>query len=307
MPEILQYDFMVRALIGGVVVGAVAPALGVFLFLRRLSLIADTLSHVAFMGVAVGIATRTFPPFVALVATSSAAVAIEYLRSRRLLPGDAALAVFLYTSLAVAVVMISISAGFNRDLFGYLFGSVLTITPTDLWLTFGLTVATVGFVVLFFAELAQTSLDADLARTSGVRVDAINLILAVLAGATITLSMRVVGVLLVGTLVVVPVIAALRVSAGLRQTMAVAIGLGVLSATLGLVIAFYADVAPGGSISLTAVGVMLLAFLAGRVRDRMRAKGPAEAGAPEAAEASAELHAEESRPEHVSGEGPISR
>jgi zinc transport system permease protein len=271
VPELLQYDFMVRALIGGAVVGALAPALGVFLFLRRLSLIADTLSHVAFMGVAVGIATRTFPPFVALVSTCSAAAAIEYLRSRRLLPGDAALAVFLYTSLAVAVVMISITSGFNRDLFGYLFGSVLTIAPVDLWLTFGLTIATVGFVLLFFAELAQTSLDADLARTSGIRVDAINLVLAVLAGATITLSIRVVGVLLVGTLIVVPVIAALRVSAGLRQTMAVAIGLGVLSAVVGITVAFYADIAPGGSISLTAVAIMLLAFGAGYLRDRSAA------------------------------------
>jgi zinc transport system permease protein len=271
VPELLQYEFMVRALIGGAVVGALAPALGVFLFLRRLSLIADTLSHVAFMGVAVGIATRTFPPFVALISACSAAAAIEYLRSRRLLPGDAALAVFLYTALAVAVVMISITAGFNRDLFGYLFGSVLTITPVDLWLTFGLTIATVGFVLLFFAELAQASLDDDLARTSGIRVDAINLVLAVLAGATITLSIRVVGVLLVGTLIVVPVIAALRVSAGLRQTMAVAIGLGVLSAVAGLTVAFYADVAPGGSISLTAVAIMLLAFGAGFIRDRMAA------------------------------------
>lgn len=269
MPAILEYDFMVRALVGGAVVGALAPALGVFLFLRRMSLIADTLSHVAFMGVAIGIATRTFPPFVALIATCSVAAGIEYLRSRRLLPGDAALAIALYTSVAIAVVVISVASGFNRDLFGYLFGSVLSITTVDLWLTFGLGIVTVGFVLLLFAELAQTSLDSDLARTSGVRVDAVNLVLAVLTGATITLSMRVVGVLLVGTLVVVPVFAALRVSAGLRQTMAVAIGLGVLSSVVGLVIAFYADIAPGGSISLTAVGIMLLALAAGYIRDRL--------------------------------------
>jgi len=269
MPEILQYDFMVRAFVASAVIGALAPALGVFLFLRRLSLIADTLAHVALMGVAIGIATRTFPPFVALIATSSAAAGIEHLRSRRLLPGDAALAIALYTSLALAVVIISASSGFNRDIFGYLFGSVLSITTVDLWLMFGLGVVTVGFVLLLFAELAQTSLDSDLARTSGVRVDTVNLVVAVLAGATITLSMRVVGVLLVGTLVVIPVFAALRVSAGLRQTMAVAIGLGVLSAVVGLVIAFYADVAPGGAISLTAVVIMLLALVAGYIRDRL--------------------------------------
>ena len=123
MPEIFQYEFMNRAIVASVLVGVTAPAIGMFLVLRRLSLIADTLSHVSFAGVAVALITKSFTPIVAFLATATAAVSIEELRVRRLLPGDAALAVFLYGALALAVVLISASHGFNPTIFSYLFGS----------------------------------------------------------------------------------------------------------------------------------------------------------------------------------------
>ena len=270
MPSIFDYEFMVRALIGGAMVGALAPALGMFLVLRRFALIADTLSHVAFMGVAIGLITKTFPPFVALGATSIAAVAIDQLRARRMMPGDAALAVFLYAALAIAVVVISLAGGFNVDLFSYLFGSVLTIAPTDLWLVAGLMVVVIGFVGLFFSELAQSSFDGDLARTSGVPVGWINLVLAVLTGATITLSMRIVGVLLVGALIVIPVIASLRLATGLRTAVVLGMSFGVFSSLLGLTIAYYANVAAGGAVVLTAVGLLILVEVGAAARDKLR-------------------------------------
>ncbi|MDP6495229.1 MAG: metal ABC transporter permease [Dehalococcoidia bacterium] len=270
MPSIFEYEFMVRALIGGAMVGALAPALGMFLVLRRFALIADTLSHVAFMGVAIGLFTKTFPPLVALGATSITAVAIDQLRARRMMPGDAALAVFLYAALAIAVVVISLAGGFNVDLFSYLFGSVLTISPTDLWLVAGLMVVIIGFVGLFFSELAQSSFDSDLARTSGVPVGRINLILAVLTGATITLSMRIVGVLLVGALIVIPVIASLRLATGLRTAVILSMAFGVSSSLLGLTIAYYANVAAGGAVVLTAVELLILVEVGTAVRERLR-------------------------------------
>ena len=257
---------MVRALVGGALVGAMAPALGMFLVLRRLSLMADTLSHVALMGVAVGLMTRTFPPAIALGATSIAAVAIEQLRLRRMMPSDAAMAVFLYTSLAVAVVVIGLASGFNVDLFGYLFGSVLTIDSTDLWLVGGLAVVVIGFILAFFPELAQSSFDTDLARTSGVPVTRISILLAVLTGATVTLSMRLVGVLLVGALIVIPVMASLRLATGLRTAVILAMAMGVFSVLAGLTIAFYADVAAGGAVVLTATALLLIAEVAAGVR-----------------------------------------
>ena len=264
---------MNRAILASLLVGATAPAFGVFLVLRRLSLIADTLSHVALTGVAIGLLTKTSAQFIALIATSMAAVSIEELRQRRLLPGDAALAVFLYGALAIAVVLISLAEGFNTSLFSYLFGSVLTVSTIDIWWMIGLGVVVMVFMVMFNSELAQISFDPDLAQTNGVRVHALNLALAVLTGATITVSMRVVGVLLVGALIVIPVLISLRIVNGLTHTVIASSVVGVLMSASGMVIAFYADIAPGGSVVLTGITILtiveLLAF-ASRWRNRHR-------------------------------------
>jgi len=259
MPEIFQYGFMVRALIGAAIVGALAPALGVFLVLRRLSLIADTLSHVALAGVAIGMLTRTYPPFIALAVTAAAAAGIEQLRVRRLLPGDAAMAVFLYAALAVAVVIIGLADGFNADLFGYLFGSVLSTSNADLWLLAGLLVVVTLFVAAFYSELAQSSYDTDLARISGVPVNVVNTGLVVLTGVTITLAMRVVGVLLIGALIVIPVLVSLRIATGLRTSIILAIVTGMVTAAGGLAVAFYADLAGGGAVVLASIALLILA------------------------------------------------
>lgn len=270
MPEILEYDFMRRALLAALLIGAIAPAFGVFLVLRRLSLIADSLSHVALAGVAIGLLTNIYPPYIALASTGTAAVAIEELRSRRMLPGDAALAVFLYGALAVAVVIISIAGGFNSSLFGFLFGSILTVSNSDLWLIGGLTIVVSLFVAVFMSELAQASFDSDLARINGVRVHALNIGLAVITGATITLAMRVVGVLLIGALIVVPVLVALRISTGLTRTVATASLIGIVVSVSGIVISFYTDVSPGGAVVLTGIGLLLVVEIANYVLNKRR-------------------------------------
>lgn len=280
MPSIFLYEFMLRALAGGVLVGMLAPTLGVFVVLRRFSLIADTLAHVALLGVAVGLATKTFPSLVALAVASLGAVIVEQLRSRGRLPGDVAMAVVLYGSLALAVVVIGIAGGFNVDLFSFLFGSILSVSPLDLWLLAGITVVVVLFVGVFFVDLAQIAFDDDLARVNGVRTGALNLALAVLTGAVITLSMRVVGVLLVGAMLVVPVMVGLRLARGLRAAMATAVVAGVFSAVVGLTIAFYVDASAGGATVLTALGLLALAYLwiavqRWRRRGRGESLGPA--------------------------------
>ena len=261
MPAILQYEFMLRALAGGVLVGILAPILGTFVVLRRFSLIADTLAHVALMGVAIGLATRFLPSVVALVAATIGAIIVEQLRARGRVPGDVALAVVLYGSLAIAVVVIGVAGGFNVDLFSFLFGSILSVAPLDLWLLAALAVVVLLFVGVFFVDLAQLAFDDDLARVSGVRTDWLNLALAVLTGATITLSMRVVGVLLIGAMLVIPVLVGLRAARGLRAAMATAVLAGVLSAVAGLTVAFYGDLSAGGSIVLTALLLLVLANL----------------------------------------------
>jgi len=258
MPEIFQYEFMNRAIVASALVGATAPAFGVFLVLRRLALIADTLSHVAFAGVAIALITKTFTPIVALIATTTAAVSIEELRMRRLLPGDAVLALFLYGALALAVVLISAADGFNSTIFSYLFGSLLAVSNTDLWWMVTLALVIALFMFMFRFELAQISFDSDLAKTNGVRVHMLNLGLAVLTAATITVSMRVVGILLVGALIVIPVLVSIRVVKGLTRTVLVSSVIGVFVAVFGMVISFYADLAPGGSIVLTSIALLII-------------------------------------------------
>lgn len=268
MPAILQYDFMVRALIGGVLIGGVAPVLGTFLVLRRFSLLSDTLAHVALFGVAVGFAVNVFPTLTTFIAVTFAAVVMEVLRSRGKLPGDAVLAVALYSSLAAAVVVISAAQGFNVDLLGFLFGSILTITELDLWLLVGLAVFVVIGVTAFFTELAQTSFDDSLARVSGIKVDWVNFGLAVLAAATITLAMRIMGVLLVGALIVIPVLVGQGVTNSLRTAFIVASAVGVISAVTGLTLAFYQDIPGGGAIVLVAVALLIVSVVWRRLRPR---------------------------------------
>jgi zinc transport system permease protein len=261
---------MIRALAGGAIVGALGPLLGMFLVLRRFSLIADTLSHVALMGVAIGLATGVHPSLVALAAASVGAITIEYLSSRQRLPGDVTLAIVLYSSLAVAVVIISGSRGFSVDLFAFLFGSILSVSEFDLLLLTGLAIAVFAYVTVFFSELSQGSFDQSLARVTGVRVGWVNLGLAILTGATITLSMRVVGVLLVGALLVVPVLTGERLVSGLRAALGVGVAVGITSSTIGLTVAFYADLSAGGSIVLTSVVLLFIAQGYAALRDRRR-------------------------------------
>src|SRR5260370_14147046 len=180
MPEFLQYGFMHRAFAAGVVTALICPAIGVFLIPRRLSLIADTLAHVAMAGVALGLVLGISPVVGALVVVLAGAVGMERLRARGALQGDAALAVFLSGGFALAVVLISLARGFNADLFAILFGRILTVTPGDAWLLLPLGATVTSAIGAFYRQLLAITLNDDLARTSGVPAGALNLLLAVL-------------------------------------------------------------------------------------------------------------------------------
>lgn len=258
MPEIFQFGFMVRAFIAGGIVGVICPFLGTFLVLRRLSLIADTLAHVALAGVAIGLLLDRYPVAIAVTVSAGAAVIIERLRASNRMAGDSALALVLYTALAVTVVLISLGKGFSVDLFGYLFGTVITVTEADLWATGVLGAATLLVGWLLYAELVQSTFDPDMARVSGVKVGLVNIVLAVLTGVAVTLSMRVVGALLVGALIVFPVLAGLQIARGFRTTLLASSALGVVSVFTGLTISFYWDIAAGGAIVLTALAFLLI-------------------------------------------------
>ncbi|MDQ7839658.1 MAG: metal ABC transporter permease [bacterium] len=264
MPEILQHSFMQRALLAGVIVAVVCPLIGVFLVLRRLSLIADTLSHVALAGIAIGLFAGVPPILSALVVAIAGGVGVEALRARGRMFGEAALSVFLSGGLAVAIVLIGLARGFTVDLFGYLFGSITTVTPLDVWVIAALGGLTAATVLGFYKELFAITFDEEAARTSGLPVRALNLLFTVLTALVVVLAMRIVGILLVGALLVLPTLAAMQVASSFRGTLTAAITFAVAAVVLGLVAAFYLDVAAGGAIVLVALALLGAAALVGR-------------------------------------------
>jgi zinc transport system permease protein len=262
----LELEFMRLAFATGAVVGLLAPAVGFFLVQRRLSLIGDGIGHMAFAGVAAGYLLGLPPVLTALVASVAGASTIEWLRSRRHAAGDQALALVFYTGIAAGVVLVSLAGALDVDLFGFLFGSILTTTRTDLVVVVALGAAGLATVALLYRALAAVALDEEGARVAGVPVAALNITLAVLAATTVAAAMRIVGILLIAALMVLPVIAASRVAWSMRSNLLLAMAIGLGSALAGLTIAYQADLPPGGTIVLVAAACFLLTSLVEALR-----------------------------------------
>ena len=264
----LESEFMRLALAAGAIVGVLAPAVGFFLVQRRQSLVGDGIGHVAFAGVAAGILLGVSPVLTALVAAVLGGVAIELLRSRGRTAGDQALALVFYTGIALGVVLVAQAGALNVGLFQYLFGSILTITRSDLALIAGLAALGLATIALLYRAFAAVIVDEEGARVAGVPIGSLNIALAALAAVTIALSMRVVGILLVAALMVLPVSAAGRVAWSMRSTLFLSTAIGLASALSGLTVSYYADLPPGGTIVLVAAAVYLVALATSVVRGR---------------------------------------
>jgi zinc transport system permease protein len=262
----LELEFMRLALAVGAVVGVLAPAVGFFLVERRQSLLGDGIGHVAFAGVAAATVLEVAPVPAALVAAVAGALAIEWLRSRGGAAADQALALVFYTGLALGVVLVSLAGKLDVSLYQYLFGSILTVTRTDLVVVSTLGAGALVLIALLLRPLLAAVLDEDGARVAGVPIGALNAVVAALAALTVALSMRIVGVLLIAALMVLPVAAAGRVAWSLRSTLLLGIGIGLLSALTGLVLAYYADTPPGGTIVLVAAAAFAVCAGAAAVR-----------------------------------------
>jgi zinc transport system permease protein len=253
----------------GAVVGVLAPVVGFFLVQRQMSLIGDGIGHVAFAGVALGYLIGVSPVWTALLAAVVGAVAIEWLRARRKAAGDQALALVFYTGIAGGVVLISSAGALNANLFSYLFGSILTVTRTDLTRIALLGLGSLILIAVLLRSLLAVAIDEEGARVSGLPVPVLNGAVSLLAALTIGISMRVVGILLIAALMALPVLAAQRVAWSLRSTLGFAMAIGLVSVVSGLVLSYYGDLAPGGTIVLIAAGAFVVAALV-EARPRLR-------------------------------------
>jgi zinc transport system permease protein len=261
MLEIFRYDFMVRAFIAGLVIAVIAPAIGIFMVIRRFSLMADTLAHVSLVGVAAGIISGGNPIMAATITSVVTAVGIERLRLNRKIFGESVLALFLSASLAVASVLISMAREQNLNILSYLFGSITTVTVSDLYFIFELGVLVLVTLALLYKEFFFVSFDEELARAGGVNTKALNLALIILAALTVSLSMRIVGALLIGALMVIPVITAMQFGRSFKKTLYLAIGFSLVSVIIGLYVSYWLDLASGGTIVVVALALFLLSLL----------------------------------------------
>jgi len=267
LPWPFERDYMQLALWAGLIVGACAPLIGVFLVQKRMSLMGDGIGHMAFAGVAAGLLLEIWPIWSALLVAVAGALAIEWLRSRGRATGDLALALFFYGGIALGVVLVSRTGGGTVNVIPYLFGSILTVSPGDVRVVAVLGIVIVLAMALFGRALFAIVLDEESARVAGIPVDATNALLSVLTAVTVVAAMRVVGVLLIAALMVLPVASSRLLARSFRATVALAVAIGLGSVVLGLAAARQWDLAPGGSIVLTAALIFgVVSLLAGRRR-----------------------------------------
>jgi zinc transport system permease protein len=266
LPWPFEREYMQLALVAGLVVGVTAPLMGTFMVQRRMSLMGDGIGHLAFAGVAGGVLVGIWPVWSALAVAVVGALVVERLRSRGAASGDLALAIFFYGGIAAGVVLVSLAGSLNANLFTYLFGSILTVRPDEVWV-----VVALGGVVLVAIAACSRALfamvvDDEWARVAGLPVGALNAVLAVLVAVTIVAAMRVVGILLVAALMVLPVAGAQVIARSQRGIMGWAMAIGAVSVLVGLASARQWGLAPGGTIVLVAVAVfaVLVAGSSGR-------------------------------------------
>ncbi len=259
--DFFQYEFLTRALLAGVLIGFLAPLVGLFLVVRRFSLLADTLSHVSLLGVAVALFFK-LPLFLgALLGSLLGGMGMEWLRRSGRVMNEAVLALFLSGSLAAALVFLASVQGVNLSLFSYLFGSITTVSSIDLWWLLVLVLVIVLFMVVAYRKLFLIALDEDLAKVDGVSVDWYNFLFILLASLVVAAAFPIVGVLLIGALMIVPVLTAMQWRLSFRQTMILAVMLAELSVVSGFILSYQFSLPSGATIVLAAIGFFILSFI----------------------------------------------
>ncbi|MFC9700512.1 metal ABC transporter permease [Streptomyces sp. NPDC056943] len=279
--DFLEPAFMQRALLAALLVGITAPAVGVYLVQRRQALMGDGIGHVAMTGVGLGFLLNSSPVWMATLVAVVGSVAMELIRAYGKTRGDLALALLFYGGMAGGVLLINLSpTGSNANLTSYLFGSLSTVAPEDITAIAILAAFVVLVTVGLRRQLFAVSQDEEFARVTGLPVRALNLLIAITAAVTVTVAMRVVGLLLVSALMVVPVAAAQQLSRSFRATFIGAVLIGVVVTLAGTVTTYYVEAPPGATIVLYAIGVfVLLALLATPLAKRRARAAEAEADA----------------------------
>ncbi|MBU8879408.1 metal ABC transporter permease [Bacillus sp. FJAT-29790] len=266
---ILQYEFLQNAFLTGIIIGIIAPLLGVFIVVRRLSLIADALSHVTLAGIAASLFLEkkfvTFsglnPMYMGMVFSVTGSLFIEKLRAVYKHYQELAIPIILSGGIGLGVIFISLAEGFNTDLFSYLFGSVSAVSRLDLWTILIISLFVIVIIFSLYKELFLLSFDEEHAKASGIPAKSVHFIFIIMVALVIAASMRIVGILLVSSLMTLPVAASIRIAKGFKQTILFSVIFGETSVLGGLTLSYYLDLAPGGTIVMIAVLILVITIL----------------------------------------------
>lgn len=271
---IFSYEFLQNAFMSGLIIGVIAPLLGLFIVVRRLALIADALSHVALAGIAgslylsqqVLFFAALNPVYLGIGTAVAGSLLIEKLRGMYKHYEELAIPVILSAGIGFGAIFISLSKGFGSDLIGYLFGSVSAVSRQDLMIVVVIAIIVIGYIRFLYKELFVLSFDGEYSKVSGINSRYIQMFFMIITALVIGASMRIVGILLVSSLMTVPVAAAIQLAKSFKGAMIYSILFGETAVIIGLVSAFYLDIAPGGTIVVTSIAILLVVLAWKRIR-----------------------------------------
>ena len=273
----LSYGFMQNAFIVSIFIAVLAPSIGIFLVLRRYSMIGDTLSHASLAGITIGLAAGQNPVVGAFVFTAISGALIEFLRGYFKKNTDLILSIVLALGVGTAITIIS-SGRLHMNADSFLFGSVLTVTVADTIMVAALSVVSVAALILLYHQLVYIAYDEEAARIAGVRVQLLNYVFSVLVASAISVTLRIVGVLVISSMIALPVASALQLERGFKATLVFSVLFSVADIILGLILSYYLGVAPGGFTALVSVAVLLLVILAKKCARAAGVRGAEKAG-----------------------------
>ena len=259
--EIFKQDFMIKALITGIFIAISCSLLGVFLVLKNMSLIGDGLAHVSFAAIAIGLLVSDKPIIISISIVIVASFLVLLLKKKTKIDADATIGLLSSFSIAVGVIIASVAKGFNIDLFSYLFGSILFISPSEMILSGLLAIILIVLVLLFYNDLFSITFDENFAKISGIKVRRINYLLSVLISVTIVLGIRIVGTMLISSLIVFPSVSALQISKGFKRTLMFSVLFSMIAVVLGIIFSYILNVPTGALIVIVNAIIFLITLI----------------------------------------------
>ncbi len=276
MIEILQYEFIQRALVSGIAISISCSLIGLFLILKRFSLFGDAMSHVAFGGIALGLFLKSNPIWVSLIVSIIGALAIIKLNSSKRIYSDSSISVLLSLGLAMGLVLISLSGGFSIDITSYLFGSILLVNIEETVSTILLSVIVIAFVTLYYKKLIYLVFNEEQALVNGINTVVLNILFITLATIAIVISIRLIGVLMVSSLLIIPNVSSLLLGYGFKKTILFSICFSLTSVILGIILAYEWNITPSGMIVITSAGIFfgvnVLKLFSSKIKNKTETK-----------------------------------